>query len=147
MVMSTGTIRASLACACVCALNSLQNAMMFTPCWPSAGPTGGEGFALPAGSCSLTIPVTFFTSPPMLRPFGLRLAVGGPARLRCSSLFDLHEVQLDRRGAAEDGDQHPHAALVGVHFLDGAVEVRERAVHHADVVAFLELHLRLRLES
>jgi hypothetical protein len=34
--------------------------MMFTPCWPSAGPTGGEGFAFPAGSCSLTIPVTFF---------------------------------------------------------------------------------------
>jgi len=23
------------------------------PRWPSAGPTGGEGFALPAGICSL----------------------------------------------------------------------------------------------
>ena len=31
------------------ALNSLQNSMMFTPCCPSAGPTGGDGFALPAG--------------------------------------------------------------------------------------------------
>src|SRR2546426_1627084 len=60
MVISTGTIRPSLACACVAALNSLQNPMMLTPCWPSAGPTGGDGFAFPAGSCSFTIPVTFF---------------------------------------------------------------------------------------
>src|SRR6266481_5711325 len=128
MVISTGTIRPSLACAWVAALNSLQNCMMFTPCWPSAGPTGGEGFAFPAGSCSLTIPVTFFTCS------------------SCSSLLHLHEVQLDGGGAAEDGDEDAHPALVGVHFLDRAVEVREGAVHHAHVVAFLELHLGLGLE-
>src|SRR5690606_32580671 len=29
----------------VLALNALQNSMMFTPCWPSAGPTGGDGLA------------------------------------------------------------------------------------------------------
>jgi hypothetical protein len=34
---------------CVAALNSLQNCMMFKPRWPSAGPTGGEGLAFPAG--------------------------------------------------------------------------------------------------
>src|SRR5438128_5356605 len=76
MVMSTGTIRPSLACAWVAALNSLQKPMMLTPCWPSAGPTGGEGFALPAGNCSLTSPVTFFaicvllqcSAPSALRP-------------------------------------------------------------------------------
>ena len=28
---------------CVAALNALQNCMMFTPCWPRAGPTGGAG--------------------------------------------------------------------------------------------------------
>src|ERR1700688_2807485 len=39
--------------AWVCALNALQNSMMFTPCWPNAGPTGGLGFAWPAGICSL----------------------------------------------------------------------------------------------
>lgn len=33
----------------VFALNSLQKAMMLRPCWPNAGPTGGEGFAAPAG--------------------------------------------------------------------------------------------------
>ena len=37
----------------VCALNCLQNSMMFTPCWPSAGPTGGLGFAFAAGTWSL----------------------------------------------------------------------------------------------
>src|SRR5207302_4534925 len=142
MVMSTGTIRPSLACAWVCALNSLQKAMMFTPCWPSAGPTGGEGFAFPAGSCSLTIPVTFFISSLPYVAWSKRPVRGLPP-LR---LLHLHDVQLDRRGAPEDGDQHAHAALVRIHFLDRPVEVRERAVDHAHVVAFLELDLWLRLE-
>src|SRR3981081_3805757 len=35
------------------ALNCWQNSMMFTPCWPNAGPIGGEGLAEPAGTCSL----------------------------------------------------------------------------------------------
>src|SRR5690349_2956017 len=144
MVISTGTISASFACACVAALNSLQNPMMLTPCWPSAGPTGGEGFALPAGSCSFTIPVTFFAIASLRGPSG---CCQPPTRaFRELRLLHLHEIQLHRRGAAEDRDQHPHAALVGVHFLDGAVEVREGAVHHPHAVAFLELHLRLRLE-
>src|ERR1035437_6757628 len=48
------------ACFCVAALNCLQNSMMFTPCCPNAGPTGGAGLACPAGICSLIIPVIFF---------------------------------------------------------------------------------------
>src|SRR5438270_13795463 len=42
------------------ALNSFTNAMMFRPRWPSAGPTGGDGFALPAGICNLIYPTIFF---------------------------------------------------------------------------------------
>src|SRR5579862_8797290 len=57
-VMTTGIT--SPASALVTALNSLQNAMMLTPCWPSAGPTGGAGFAWPAGICSFTIACSFF---------------------------------------------------------------------------------------
>src|SRR5205807_7718374 len=101
MVISTGTIRPSLACAWVAALNSLQNPMMLTPCCPSAGPTGGEGFAFPAGSCSFTIPVTFFAIELLLRgPSGCGQP---PTWLR---LLHLHEIELDRRGPAEDRDQH-----------------------------------------
>ena len=37
----------------VCALKALQNSMMLTPCWPSAGPTGGAGLAAPAEIWSL----------------------------------------------------------------------------------------------
>src|SRR6185503_2378384 len=44
----------------VCALNALQNSMMLRPRWPSAGPIGGEGLALPAGTCSLIKPTIFF---------------------------------------------------------------------------------------
>ena len=57
-VISTGMIVP--ASACVCALNALQNSMMLTPCWPSAGPTGGAGLAAPAGIWSLIIVRTFF---------------------------------------------------------------------------------------
>src|SRR3954466_11987248 len=105
MVMRTGTMSPSFACAWVAALNSLQNPMMLTPCWPSAGPTGGDGFALPAGSCSLTNPVIFFA---------ILYSSGGPngrdAASHLSGLLDLHEIELNRRRAAEDGHEHPHAS-------------------------------------
>src|SRR3954469_24533480 len=131
MVMRTGTMRPSFAWAWVAALNSLQKPMMLTPCWPSAGPTGGDGFALPAGSCSLTNPVIFFAMlPPMLRaPRCARRRQSRLLRLRRSErphaslrLLHLHEVQLDRRRAPEDRHEYPHPSLVRVHFLDGAVE-------------------------
>src|SRR5438132_3160422 len=57
IVISTGRI---VSWPCVRALNSLQNAMMLIPCGPRAVPTGGAGFALPAGICSLTNPTAFF---------------------------------------------------------------------------------------
>src|SRR4051812_23363479 len=44
----------------VWALNALQNSMMFSPRWPRAGPIGGDGLALPAGTCSLMKPTIFF---------------------------------------------------------------------------------------
>src|SRR5467141_1483942 len=55
-VITTGKI--SPACFWVAALNSLQNAMMLMPRGPSAVPTGGAGFAWPAGICNL-ISATF----------------------------------------------------------------------------------------
>ena len=35
------------------ALNFWMNCPGFTPCWPSAGPMGGAGVAVPPGACSL----------------------------------------------------------------------------------------------
>src|SRR5688500_18631860 len=58
-VMTVG-IGAAFSSSCVAALNALQNSMMLTPRWPSAGPIGGDGFAAPAGTCSLMYPVIFF---------------------------------------------------------------------------------------
>src|SRR6056300_1060469 len=57
-VITTGKINPALSL--VFALNSLQNPMMFTPCAPSAGPTGGAGLAAPAGSCNFISPTAFF---------------------------------------------------------------------------------------
>ena len=57
-VISTGMTRP--ACLAVLSLNSLTKAMILTPAWPSAGPTGGAGLAFPATTCSLTSFATFF---------------------------------------------------------------------------------------
>src|SRR3954471_1502091 len=47
-------------CDSVAALYALQNSMMLTPCWPSAGPTGGAGVAAPALIWSLMTAVNRF---------------------------------------------------------------------------------------
>src|ERR1700675_4836822 len=106
----------------VWALKPLQNSMMLTPCWPSAGPTGGEGLALPAGICSLTIAWTFF-------------AITGSLR----SLQSLHLVvlQLHRRGPSEHGDHHLHAPALRVDVLHHALEVHEGTIDHAHLVPAL----------
>src|SRR3954467_14846448 len=107
--------------ACVCALNALQNSMMLTPCWPSAGPTGGAGFACPPGICSLISVRTF-----------LAISV---------QLLDLVEGQLDGNLALEDVDQHLELLLVRVDVDDLAVEVGQRAGGHLHGFAEPELHL------
>lgn len=51
------------SCPCVFALNCLQNSIILIPCCPNAGPTGGAGFACPAGTCSLTCATIFLMLP------------------------------------------------------------------------------------
>src|SRR5712691_12398571 len=43
-------------------LYSFKNAIMLMPCWPSAGPTGGAGVALPAGNCRVMTALIFFAT-------------------------------------------------------------------------------------
>src|SRR5438270_1882738 len=94
------------SCA-VCALNALQNSMMFTPCWPSAGPTGGAGFACPPGIWSLISVRTFFA-----------MSV---------ELLHLVERELHRHLALEDVHEHLQLLGVRVDVDDLAVEVGEWA--------------------
>src|SRR5690349_10361540 len=65
-----------------------------------------------------------------------------PTTLR--RLFDLAVFQLDRGGAAEDGDGDPQAGAFLVDLFHRAVEAGERAVGDADGLADLELDGRLR---
>src|SRR5689334_9562296 len=58
MVISTGMTFPRMAS--VWALYALQKSMMLTPCGPSAVPTGGDGVAAPAWSCTLTSAAIFF---------------------------------------------------------------------------------------
>src|SRR3954451_16541659 len=109
------------SCA-VCALNALQNSMMLTPCWPSAGPTGGAGLAWPPGIWSLMRVRTFF-------------AMSRPCVPSLVELLDLVEAELDRNLALEDVDEHLQLLRVGVDVDDLAVEVRERAARHLDRLA------------
>src|SRR5947209_9556638 len=117
--MTTGiTVPAS---CCVWALNALTNSMMLTPCWPSAGPTGGAGLAEPAGAWSLIWVRTF-------------LAIG--ERL---DLLHLIEADLDRCLAAEDRHQHLEPLGVLVDLGDLAGEIRQRAGDDLDRLADGEL--------
>src|SRR6185369_13854913 len=151
-VITTGSIRPG-STFWVWALNALQNSMMFRPRWPSAGPMGGDGFALPAGTWSLMKPTTFFAT--------CLLLSGSSERRECDALpvqstgnagpvtsylgfLDLPEVQFHRRRAAEDQHRDADLALLVVHLFDRSVEVRERALGDAHGFSGLEEHLRLR---
>ena len=63
--------------------------MMLTPCWPSAGPTGGDGLAFPAGICSFTIAWTFFAMLRAFRPGSTRARPASAARRSGPSTFSL----------------------------------------------------------
>src|SRR5204863_6549562 len=100
----------------------LQNSMMLTPCWPNAGPTGGEGLAFPAGICSFTIACTF-------------LAISEP--------FDLVVLEFHGGQPSEDGHHDLQLSALWVEVVDGSLEVHEGAFDHTDLVSLLEGRLQL----
>src|SRR5690606_22432300 len=139
--------------------------MMFRPRWPRAGPIGGEGFALPAGTCSLIKPTIFLAidgsyiglsgsagSPScdmllrLLLVLPTAVASGEtwapPRRNPRLNFFDLAEFELHRRGTTEDRDRDAHLGLLVVDFLDVAVEVGERTILDADHLTHFVQHLR-----
>src|SRR5918996_5676408 len=132
-------------------LKALMNSMMLIPCWPSAGPTGGAAVACAAGACTFRTARTFFA---MRSPFEVRSG-GEPLprawaapqrrhRYRSLELLDLEEVELHRRLAAEDADEHLDLVPLGVDLVHGADELGERAVLDADALALGVLDLELR---
>src|SRR5690349_1363015 len=99
--------------------------MMLTPCWPSAGPTGGAGLAAPAGTCSLMSVRT------------LRAIAG-------SNLLDLVEADLDRGLPTEDRHEDLELSRVLVDLRDLAGEVGQRTGDDLDRLADRELRARAR---
>src|ERR1700732_4611950 len=96
MLTSTGTIMPSGSLD-VLALNCLQKSMIFTPCGPSAVPTGGAGVAFDAGNCSFTVDCIFLA----IYPFSLTVSPAAfPTRKNRETalcdFFDLREIKLDR---------------------------------------------------
>src|SRR4029077_15902198 len=129
--------------------------MMFTPCGPSAVPTGGAGVAAPAFSCTLTTAGIFFFlgaipgSLPHCRVLlgGTGLHRGTPGGYGCpvrwllgSDLADLIERQLDRSLPAEDRDEHLELLGVGVDLVHRGRQRREWPVHNGNGLADLEVH-------
>src|SRR5687767_14288039 len=117
----------------VASLKRLTNSPMLTPCWPSAGPTGGAGVADPPGHCSFTFALSSFAMTCLL----------SEDRAGRSDRLDLPVLELDRRRAPEDGDDDAHDALRRDRLVDDAVERLERAFLDLDGVALLEGHLDL----
>src|SRR5215475_7148915 len=96
-------------------LNCVTNWPMLTPCWPSAGPTGGAGVAWPPGHWSLIFAV-------------ITLAILGSRWLIRSDAFDLPVFEVDRRRPVEDNQHHLDEAATLDDFLHGAFEVLERSI-------------------
>src|SRR3954453_4037345 len=127
--------------------------MMLTPCWPSAGPTGGAGVAAPALIWSLMTAVNRFLGGMtflLLRDVNSWSWLEGPltgARAEPAkrggegvlNLGDLGERELDRRLPAEDRDEHLQLLLLGVDLVDRRGQGRERPVHDRDRLADLEV--------
>src|SRR5690349_18926390 len=129
----------------VWALYALQKSMMFTPCGPSAVPTGGAGVAAPAWSCTLTSAAIFFFGGIALyflsRGHDETLCASLPPGVTCfdSDLLDLAEAQLDRGLPAEDLDEGLDPLGLGVDLGDRRVQGRERSVDHHDRVVDVEV--------
>src|SRR5271166_3366226 len=131
--MSTGTTVPRMLS--VAALYCLQNSIVWTPCGPSAVPTGGAGVADPASSWILTTASTFFFGA-IVCVLLLRSSVSVSGRLE---LGDLAEFELDRGLPAEYVDQHLELELVLVDLGDLAGEVRERTFLDPDRLVHLVL--------
>src|SRR6185503_10563297 len=90
----------------VCALKFLQKSMMFTPCGPSAVPTGGAGVALPAAIWSFTIAWIFLAIVLYVTAETAEFAENKRARraqrARRLDFHHLQEIQLDGCGPPED---------------------------------------------
>src|ERR1017187_2770216 len=134
----------------VLALYSLQNAMMFTPCCPNAGPTGGAGLAWPAGICSLIIPVIFFAMSFLSLKHQKRLSAAPKRcdvltfqRLTVLTFFHLPVFQFDGCIAPEYVDRHFKLASLRLDFLDHTTEVEEGTVVDLHRFPEFEAHLRL----
>src|SRR5882724_8159236 len=110
----------------VFALKFLQKSMMFTPCGPSAVPTGGAGVALPAAIWSFTIAWIFFA---MRRGQLFLICAWGPTPAHSRSrryfettlrsvrrsvvlnLLHLQEIELHWRRPPEDRHHHLQRVL------------------------------------
>src|ERR1700761_1074723 len=110
----------------VAALYCRTKSMMFTPCGPSAVPTGGAGVAWPAGSRTLETAERLFL-------------LGGMELFPHLDLGYLVERQLDRRLAPENRDQHLELLGLGVDLVHGGRQGRERPVHHGNRLTDLEV--------
>src|SRR5947209_4028111 len=120
-------------CPAVRSLYSLQNAMMLTPCGPSAVPIGGAGLAFPAGICSLTTALT---------RFAILLQTPQNALIRLD-FFDLEEIQDDWRLTTEKGNKYCHLVAIHIYITDRANKFGERTINDAHALTFRETDLRL----
>src|SRR6202011_4311829 len=136
---TTGMISPSISFWLVLALNCLQNSMMLIWCWPSAGPTGGAGVALPAAICSFTEPVAFFAIISALFP-----ETRNRKRL-LGHLLHLVELQFYRGRAPEDRHHHLQRLAVFVHVIHHAGERGKGALGDAHRLVLFKLDLELGL--
>src|SRR5262245_46786477 len=95
--MTTG-IGMPFSMLAVLELNAFTNSMPLRPRWPKAGPIGGAMVALPAATCRLICPTTFFAMHTPVR-WPDRGARQGPwyGRRRLAAVSSFHDRKNKQR--------------------------------------------------
>src|SRR6266566_9360491 len=101
---------------------------MLMPWGPRAVPTGGAGVALPADRFNLRTVRIFFATGGEFLSWSLSLL----------ELFDLQEVELHGRLAAEDAHEDLHLVALGIDVVDRPDELGKGTVGDADTLALGE---------
>src|SRR3989338_176188 len=123
MLISTGIMSAPFSL--VASLNLLTKSPILTPCWPSAGPIGGAGLALPAGICNFTTVFIFFAI--ILYFFHLQIIYfyGSFSAKHCYQNFNL--------------------AFLFIYGVYRSLKIFKRPVIYSYHIAHLHVHLVFRL--
>src|SRR3990167_1976526 len=103
--------------------------MMFTPCWPKEGPTGGLGVASPAFTCNFTYADTFFLGMMALHP---------------STFLYLPKFQFHRCRTPKNEPGNSQAVFFIIDVFHDPIKISKRSIGDSDNFTRFKQYFRFR---